>query len=968
MTPAADPEPSGGGNPGERIRSGHHTVEQRITVAAGYGYGVVGADLHVFGDGLPLYLLENYRPAGREDPDRLAELPSRMLDARFAVVAFTGRAGELRQLEQWRDGRPRLVLRWLHAPGGQGKTRLARHFAQESLAAGWKVLTAVHGPGSVLTPGRSEDLRPDGSAGLLLIVDYADRWPQSHLTWLLSNALLHRPEVPTRVLLLARTLDPWPPLRAALAERRAELSSQRLEPLGQESGQRAEMFAAARTAFAARYGMADPSAVLPPGPLESAEYGLTLAVHMAALVAVDAHRRGRRPPSDPAGLTGYLLDREQLHWARLAGDGTHELGPARRTLRTRPAVMYRAVFTAALTGAMGRSAGAGVLAAQRLPPSPEQVLADHAACYPPADPARDTVLEPLYPDRLAEDLLALTLPGHPADYPAQDWAPATAALLLRAADGAPPPWTPRAIAFLAAAAARWPHLGPGYLFPLLLREPRLALAAGSAALTALAGIPDVGIDVLEAVAVHFPGRDTGDLAVGVAAVTRGLAERQLARTQDPAHRAQILFDLGGKLASAGQYEASAEASGAAAALYRQLTTARPVAGPSAAPGGALRRSRGEPAFLRLIMRRKAAAALGERRELQEAQGLAVGLAYSLVNLSTALARLGRWEEAANASHEAVAAIRATFRPEEALRADVGLGGALVSLAVALGGLGRYPQELDVLREAVDVLRHQARKGSPPAARARLANALSNHGVLLGRSARKGEALKATEEAVRIQRALARDDPSAHASDLAAYLNNLGRRRADVGDRPNAVRATEEAVGLLRRLAEVNPAVHRPQLARALGNLAQQRAGDTPGALAAAEEAVRILREQAAGAPEARPGLATSLATLAGRLSEAGRHHEAVAAAEEAVTLLRPAAEADPAVLNLELAIALGVLAQVRANACADTAGIGAAREALVEAEAVLARAATTTPAPAAEVRRQLQALKERLAARDGRER
>lgn len=112
MTPAADPEPSGGGNPGERIRSGQAAVEQRITVVAGYGYGVIGADLHVFGDGLPLYLLENYRPAGREDPDRLAELPSRMLDARFAVVAFTGRAGELRQLEQWRDGRPRLALRW----------------------------------------------------------------------------------------------------------------------------------------------------------------------------------------------------------------------------------------------------------------------------------------------------------------------------------------------------------------------------------------------------------------------------------------------------------------------------------------------------------------------------------------------------------------------------------------------------------------------------------------------------------------------------------------------------------------------------------------------------------------------------------------------------------------------------------------------------------------------------------------
>ena len=42
-----------------------------------------------------------------------------------------------------------------------------------------------------------------------------------------------------------------------------------------------------------------------------------------------------------------------------------------------------------------------------------------------------TVLEPLCPDRVAEDFVALTVPGHAADYPAQAWAADTAGAVLR---------------------------------------------------------------------------------------------------------------------------------------------------------------------------------------------------------------------------------------------------------------------------------------------------------------------------------------------------------------------------------------------------------------------------------------------------------------------------------------------------------------------------------------------------------
>ena len=155
-----------------------------------------------------------------------------MLNARRAVVPFTGRDGELRSLREWRDSGPRLAVRWLHGPGGQGKTRLAAQFAAESAAAGWKVVAAFHGPDADPSRAGQPGPAPDGAAGLLLIVDYADRWLLTNLTWLLKNALLHQTGVATRVLMVARTADAWPRVRGILDTYQAATSSQPLPAAG----------------------------------------------------------------------------------------------------------------------------------------------------------------------------------------------------------------------------------------------------------------------------------------------------------------------------------------------------------------------------------------------------------------------------------------------------------------------------------------------------------------------------------------------------------------------------------------------------------------------------------------------------------------------------------------------------------------------------------------------------------------
>lgn len=374
-------------------------VHQEVRAVAGFAYGAVGADIHVFGDGTPVYLLYARDTHGaadtlRRDSAWLRAQPSRMLDARSEIVEFTGREAELARLREWRELPARSAVRWLHGPGGAGKSRLAARFAAECADAGWLVVDAVHGTDTYPPAQGSQDLRTDHRAGVLLLVDYADRWPDAHLRWLFHNGLLLG-ELPARILLIARSVRPWPALRAQLSRQRraTDLSDQPLDPLSGQLGERGRMFEAARRSFAAHYP--DPAALddlRPPyEDLARPDFGLTLAVHMAALTAVDARAGGREPPAGLAGMTAYLLDREHENWRRPSEHDTDDTGGAstagpedddRRALD-----LARTVFTAVLTGPMRRDAARPLLDRLLLRTPADRVLTAHAVHYPPTDPA-----------------------------------------------------------------------------------------------------------------------------------------------------------------------------------------------------------------------------------------------------------------------------------------------------------------------------------------------------------------------------------------------------------------------------------------------------------------------------------------------------------------------------------------------------------------------------------------------------
>lgn len=894
------------------------TSQQSVRVESGVGYGVQGADIHVFGDGVPVYLLANRRPPPVSDAKFLRELPSRMLNAHFQVVDFTGRQDELAQLREWRDNESRLAVRWLHGPGGQGKTRLADQLAAECAALGWKAVTALHGPGLVWpSPSLQEDLRLTDAAGVLLIVDYADQWPLSHLTWLFSNALLYH-TIPTRILLLARSANAWTSLRATLVNNQVDTTTTELNPLPDGPAGRLEMFTAARKAFAARYGLQDVTHLAPPTPLADPEMGLTLTVHMAALVAVDASAQGCRPPRTPEGLTLYLLDREQLHWARLYGDGTHELTPGQRTFRTPPDSMERGVFTAALTGALPRARAVHVLDSLHLAPGGEQVAADHAHCYPPLTPSPPnepehlSALEPLYPDRLAEDFLALTLPGHHADYSAQPWASATAQeLLTRVEDGFAAPWTSRAIGFLAAAASpgRWPHVAD-LLNRILLNDPALAVAAGSAALVSLAEVPELDPQVLQDIQLCFPIGPYPELAPGRVAVTRKTTCHLLARTSDPAEQAALHTELAVSAGEAGWNEEALAANEKAIRIRRRLALEHSAQLPS------LSRSLSRQSiFLSGLGRFHDALTASEQavqiqRRLEEIRtGDECDLAYALSQHSNVLGELGRLEEALAALEEAVEIQSRHVETRDDRR----------SYATALGNLGKALRKLDRFRQSVEaslaafMIRKALYEENAADSLPGLADSANSLGIQMLQLRWFDKAVFFGEAAVYFYRQLVHASRDMYEPDLANSLTNLGLILAEADRDDEALAHAEESVELNRSLASANRAAYELQLADALSNLGlrlslQERMDE---AVAATWEAVQIHQRLASDNWDAfGERYAMSLSNLGYQLAKVGERQEALDVSNEAVLHYRKLSETNSAFTS-ELARTLLSYAGIR---------------------------------------------------------
>ncbi|MEN3539803.1 tetratricopeptide repeat protein [Microbispora sp. ZYX-F-249] len=884
-------------------------------------------DLIVYGGEEPYRWALWPAPAPPPTAGQARAQPSELLRATHALVTFTGRRELLAELADWRDTGTRqdVAVRLIHGPGGQGKTRLAGHVAHLWRRRGWVVLAAHHRRDRS-TAADFEVPALEKAAGVLVVVDYAERWDTADLLTLLRDAHASG-RVPVRVLLLARPAGTWWNSLKGRMQRDLGLvpSRRELEPLERESGiTRAGLFAAARDRFAELLRVPEAGSAAAPAALERHDaYRLVLTVHMAALAAVLAAERGQAAPVDPVWVSQFLLARERDHWEAMAS-------PRRdKPLATSPEAMGQIVYTATLTGRLGYDDGKAALARAEVESTQAvgQLLKDHAVCYPPAGPvspqgisaaeASATVLEPLFPDRLGEDFIALSTPGHSCDFPADLWAQAAPARLLavpagadggEGEDGGVPVWARHAVTTLIEAAHRWPHLARRQLYPLLADAPHLAVHAGGAALARLAGLDDIDVRLLAAIEALLPGHRHIDLDIGAAALASRLAEERLAAATDPATRAHIHDALAVRLFYAGLHTRALTEGHQALQLWRQLAA---LDWDAYVPGlaGSLDN---HAVWLAEVGRRAEAVPVSEEavrlgRELAELNRDAYlpGLAGSLDNHAVRLAEVGRRAEAVPVSEEAV-----RLRRELAeLNRDAYLPDLATSLnnhAALLAKDGRRAEAVPVSEEAVR-LRRELAELNRDAYLPDLATSLSNHAVWLAEVGRRAEAVPVSEEAVRLGRELAELNRDAYLPDLAMSLSNHALWLGEVGRRAEAVPVSEEAVRLRRELAELNRDAYLPDLANSLDIHAVRlgEVGRRAEAVPVSEEAVRLRRELSELNRDAYlPDLGSSLNNHANRLGEVGRRAEAVPVSEEAVRLRRELSELNPDAYLPDLAMSL----------------------------------------------------------------
>ncbi|MFD6654090.1 SAV_2336 N-terminal domain-related protein [Streptomyces parvus] len=213
-------------------------------------------------------------------------------------------------------------------------------------------------------------------------------------------------------------------------------------------------------------------------------------------------------------------------------------------------------------------------------------------------------------------------------------------------------------------------------------------------------------------------------------------------------------------------------------------------------------------------------------------------------------------------------------------------------------------------------------------RASARQAVPGEGAVRPGAELEGAAYSVAVENVRRYRALARQEPDAHAFHLARSLRILSNRLADDGRLDEALKTVDEAVQLFRQQLERSPEAVAPDLAETLGNQSVRLSavGRAADALIVGYEAVSLYRPLAQREPEAYgPGLAALTNNLSNRLADVDRPREALDAIEEAVRINRELADRHAGAHDTALARSLTNLGN-------RLGGLGRRREGLRAAE------------------------------------
>ncbi|MFD8707039.1 tetratricopeptide repeat protein [Kitasatospora sp. NPDC059648] len=780
--------------------------------------------------------------------------PAALLTADRQTVPFRGRVELMDQLRAWCDlGGFGAWL--LHGPGGQGKTRIARHLAGTLAEEKWAVLWLRAGATAAELRGLRRAAKP-----LLIVVDYAEA-RTDQIAGLVEAAAEHGGGSPFKVLLLARTAGDW----WSRAKNLTSITESYLEgtpdvalpPLDPDPPDRLKAYQDAAKAFAGslsrvkgyeHHNWPRVAAKLPVPQLTREGLGNALTLQMTALADLldEADRPGSLTTVPRPSVEERLLGHETRYWTRTAG--------SEGLTGMLEATLHDAVTAALLVGASdGAQAEATLRRLARLAELPrdrrEAVALWLVAIFPSLDSGR--LWGSLYPDRLAERFVGLRLEKDPelAEDLVQGADDLQAAQLLtvysRAA--AYPEVRGRLDDQLTGLCVRnGTRLVPQLIDVAIQTEHPGPLLAAFDRITG----DQLALDELRRLVDWVP-ESTQRLAAWVAKAATLLTNRTRNIPPGNPNRlpllANALIEQSNRLSNVGRHEEALAAVEEAVEVSRTLAVS-------------------DPSHLR-------------------------DYAKALNNLSNRYSDFGRHEEA-------LAAI------ETSVRIHSQLTGALFSEI--------FPNNAAV----EDLSAHLSRSEEGRLSTAELllesfdghAMALNNLSARLSVMGRHREALEAVEQSLFDYRLLVDSDPEKYLPELARITANHGARLAAVGRRQESLAALESALASLRPMAERRPDAHLPDLAMVLGNMAVELGalGRNEEALAAAEECVATYRVLDQGHPRGTylPVLARFVSNLSARLTAVGRIQEALAAADEAVTMFERLAEDYPDAYQAELGTAL----------------------------------------------------------------
>ncbi len=270
------------------------------------------------------------------------------------------------------------------------------------------------------------------------------------------------------------------------------------------------------------------------------------------------------------------------------------------------------------------------------------------------------------------------------------------------------------------------------------------------------------------------------------------------------------------------------------------------------------------------------------------------LVRNLNNMVISLVRIGRPEEALEASDEAlpIARERAAFDRDDHL---IDLARTLDARGAALEALGRFEEAIEASSEAVAAFRELV-EGDRDAFLPELENSLDLLGIALEKAGRPAEAVAPVRETVEILRERALAEPDAPRTKLFEQLATYGQLLSELGRHEESAEAYREVVEQVREMSDAPPRTRSILLALGLLDLGQElaRSERFADALAAASESVTLLRALSEnGQPGTDLNLARALHVLGIALLGRGHADRAVEAHRESLVLFRGALERNP---------------------------------------------------------------------------